>query len=108
MVSARTACLSHIASERPAGALVASTYRRLQRFFQHVDLEPDWSAALVARLLGLAGSWHLALDRTQWQVGGRDVSFLVLAAVTRRFRVPLVWSVLGHRGCSDAARAGSR
>lgn len=101
MVSARTVNLSHVASERPAGVRVASTYRRLQRFFQKVDLGPDWSAPLVARLLGLGGAWHLALDRTQWQVGSRDVNFLVLAAVTRRFRVPLIWSVLDGRGCSD-------
>lgn len=101
MISARTVNLSHVASARPTGALVASTYRRLQRFFQFVDLGPDWSAPLVARLLDLTGSWHLALDRTQWQVGTRDVNFLVLAAVTRRFRVPLIWTVLDHRGCSD-------
>jgi len=84
--------------------LVASTYRRFQRFFQHADLGRDWSAPLVARLLDLTGSWHLALDRTQWRVGNRDVNFLVLAAVTRRFRVPLVWSVLDHRGPSDTAQ----
>ena len=33
MVSARTVNLSHLAAERPGSALVASTYRRLQRFF---------------------------------------------------------------------------
>jgi hypothetical protein len=104
MISARTVNLSHVASARPTGALVASTYRRFQRFFQHADLGRDWSAPLVARLLDLSGSWHLALDRTQWQIGGRDVNFLVLAAVTRRFRVPLIWSVLEHRGTSDTAQ----
>ncbi len=101
MVSARTVNLSHIASERPGTALVASTYRRLQRFFQHVELGADWSAPVAAKLLGLQGSWTLALDRTQWRVGERDVNFLVLAAVTPRFRVPLMWSVIEGRGCSD-------
>ena len=38
MISARTVNLSHLASERPSTALIASTYRRLQRFFQHVRL----------------------------------------------------------------------
>jgi len=101
MISARTVNLSHLASERPAGALIASTYRRLQRFFQHARLAQDWSAPLVARLLDLTGSWHLVLDRTQWQVGARDVNVLVLAAVTPHFRVPLIWTVIGGRGCSD-------
>ncbi len=103
MVSARTVNLSHLAAERPGDALVASTYRRLQRFFQHVRLEQDWAAPIVEKLTGLKGSnkWYLALDRTQWQIGGRDVNFLVLAAVTRRFRVPLMWSMIDGRGCSD-------
>jgi len=77
MVSARTVNLSHLAAERPGDALVASTYRRLQRFFQHVRLEQDWAAPMVERLSGLKGSnkWYLALDRTQWQIGGAGRQF---------------------------------
>lgn len=101
MVSARTVNLGHIACERPGGVLIASSYRRLQRFFQHVRLGRDWSLPLVAELLGLSGRWYLALDRTQWRIGAREVNYLVLAVVTRRFRVPLIWTVLDHCGCSD-------
>ncbi len=106
MVSARTVNLSHLAAERPGDALVGSTYRRLQRFFQHVRLPEDWAAPVVERLCGLkqSGKWYLALDRTQWQVGGKDVNYLVLAAVTRRFRAPLMWTMIDGRGCSDTAQ----
>lgn len=67
MVSARTVNLSHLAAERPGRVQVASTYRRLQRFFQYVRLGPDWAAPLVAELTGLRASrkWDLTLDRTQ-------------------------------------------
>jgi hypothetical protein len=101
MVSARTVNLSHLAAERLGSALVASTYRRLQRFFQYVRLGPDWAAPIAAELSGLWGSWYLALDRTQWRIGTREVNFLVLAAVTRRFRVPLLWTVIPGRGNSS-------
>lgn len=103
MVSARTVNLSHLAAERPGVTLVASTYRRLQRFFQHVRLGRDWAAPLVAGLIGLRASkrWYLVLDRTQWRIGGREVNFLVLAAVTRRFRVPLMWTMIRGRGNSS-------
>jgi hypothetical protein len=100
MISGRTVNLSHLASERPGTALIASTYRRLQRFFQHVALEGDWAVPLIVDLLGLAGSWDLALDRTQWRIGSRDVNVLVLAAVTRHHRVPLMWTALDKRGNS--------
>jgi hypothetical protein len=102
MISSRTVNLSHLASERPGAALIASTYRRLQRFFQHVRLPADWAAPLVIRLLGLKGPWQLALDRTQWKVGAKDVNILMLAVITPRFRVPLMWSLIAGAGCSDS------
>jgi len=101
VISARTVNLSHIASERAGDVLVASTYRRLQRFFQHVALPEDWSARLVVQVLGLTGPWHLCLDRTNWKIGKRDVNILMLAIATRRFRVPLMWTVLDKAGSSN-------
>lgn len=103
MVSARSVNLSHIASERPGEVQTTSTYRRLQRFFQHVSLDEDWALPLLVRLLGLNGTWLLALDRTNWQIGKTEVNYLVLAVVTRRFRVPLLWTLIKGRGCSDTA-----
>ena len=103
MVSARTVNLSHLAAERPGSTLIASTYRRLQRFFQHVRLGTEWAAPLIGRMLRGSRCWDLALDRTQWQVGGRDINYLVLAVITPRYRVPILWSVLEGRGNSSTA-----
>ena len=69
MVSARTVNLSHLAAERPGPALVAPTCRRLQRFFRHVRLGPDWSAPIAARLAGLQGPWYLALETLWFNTG---------------------------------------
>jgi hypothetical protein len=102
VISARTVNLSHLACERAGPVLIASTYRRLQRFFQHVSLPEDWSARLVVRLLGLTGAWHLCLDRTNWKIGTRHVNILMLAIATQRFRVPLMWTVLDKAGNSNA------
>ncbi|WP_209428261.1 hypothetical protein [Pararhodobacter sp. SW119] len=103
MISARTVNLGHIACEREGTARIASTYRRLQRFFQHVRLGPDWALPLVARLLGSDRRWTLVLDRTQWAIGKREVNYLVLAVVTRHFRVPVLWTLLPRSGNSGTA-----
>src|SRR5690554_6686030 len=79
MVSERSVNLSHVACERSGTVQTASTYRRLQRFFQHVRLDEDWALPLLIRLLGLKGSWLIALDRTNWQIGKTEVNYLVLA-----------------------------
>ena len=101
IASVRTVNLSHISGEMPTQAKVESTYRRLQRFFQHVILGEDWSARLVIRMLGLSGTWTLCLDRTNWKIGRKEINLLVLAVATRRYRVPLIWTVLGKAGNSS-------
>jgi hypothetical protein len=102
MLSARTTNLSVLASEWTGTALVGSTYRRLQRFFQFADVGEDWAALVVAGLLQLEGPLTLVLDRTNWKVGRRDINLLVLAVTTRRHRVALMWTVLDRAGNSGA------
>lgn len=103
MINARTVNLSHIASQFSGRARVASNYRRLQRFFQYVRLDGDWLAAAVIKLLKLQPPWLLALDRTNWKIGRRDVNILMLAVITRRARLPLMWIILDKPGTSNAA-----
>ena len=101
MVSGRTVNLTHAACHLPGETLHASRYRRLQRFFQHVRLDQDVVARLVIEMLNLYRPIPLALDRTNWRIGSKDINILVLAVVTRRFRVPLMWTLLAHQGNSD-------
>ncbi len=101
IASVRTVNLSHISGEMPTQAKVESTDRRLQCFFQHVRFGQDWSARPVVRMLELSGSWNPCLDRTNWRIGRKEINLLVLAVATRRYRVPLIWTVLGKAGNSN-------
>ena len=103
MIGARTVNLAHLASERGSGSVaLASTYRRLQRFFQYVSLPQDWAARVIAEFAGGAEKRTLVMDRTNWKVGGTAVNLLVLAIRTRHSQVPLMWTVLGHEGNSSS------
>ena len=82
MVSARTVNLSHLAAERASEVLVASTYRRLQRFFQYVRPPEDWAAQLIVALSGAKPPWLLCLDRTNRKIGKKEANILMLAIVT--------------------------
>jgi hypothetical protein len=104
LANCRTVNLSHLASQFPGDARHASNYRRLQRFFQHSRLDGDIGAQLIVQMLKLGRPKLLALDRTNRKLGSRDVNMLVLAIVTRRFRVPLMWTLLPHAGNSDTAQ----
>ncbi|MBD8556991.1 hypothetical protein IFT84_21010 [Rhizobium sp. CFBP 8762] len=87
LVQCRTFNLSHIAGQFPAGAQHGSNYRRLQRFFQSIRLDQARVAQIVVAMLNLSRPKCLALDRTNWKVGSKDINIVMLAIVTRRFRV---------------------
>jgi hypothetical protein len=55
-------------------------------------------------MLNLSRPKCLALDRTNWKVGRKDINILMLAIVTRRFRVPLLWTVIDHQGNSNTGQ----
>ncbi|MBX3568398.1 MAG: hypothetical protein KF914_10090 [Rhizobiaceae bacterium] len=103
LVQSRTVNLSHLAVHLSGPACLASKYRRLQRFFQFVRLDQAVAARLVVHMLNLERPKYLALDRTNWKLGARDINILVLAIVTRRFRVPLLFTLLPHQGSCDTA-----
>ncbi len=90
-----------ISSKLPTAAKIPSTYRRIQRFFSETNLVQDWSALLIVQMLNLPKSWDLCLDRTDWKIGSTHMNILVLAVVTRRYRLPLMWTVLNKPGCSN-------
>ena len=101
LIHGRTVNLSHVASQFSGTARVGSSYRRLQRFFQHVRLDGDRLAPLTVKRLGIKPPWIVCLDRTNWKIGRRDVNILMLVVVTRRLRIPLMWTILDKGGSSS-------
>ena len=77
MISARTVNLANVAPERGAmGVAIASTYRRFQRFFQHVRLPADWAAPMIAGLADCGsgrrgGKAHLGAGSDQLEDRGQ-------------------------------------
>lgn len=104
LIQARSVNLTHLAGAFCGPAKLSSNYRRLQRFFQYVRFDADWLARTLVALARLAPPYELILDRTNWKIGARDVNLLVLAVVTRRARLPVLWEVLDRGGGSTMAQ----
>ena len=75
----KTVNLAQLATAFPGTAEIDSHYRRLQRFFQYLQLQPARVATFVLAFLPDA-PYTLALDRTQWMLGTMPVNFLVLSS----------------------------
>ncbi|MEZ5428896.1 MAG: IS4 family transposase [Pyrinomonadaceae bacterium] len=47
--------------------------------------------------------YTIAIDRTEWQLGKQWVNVLMLSIAYRNISIPLLWTVLDEKGCSDDA-----
>ena len=95
VLGARTVNLSQLAAFDPGQAKVASAFRRHQRFFEKVRVDPVASMKALVALSGLIGPYQLCLDRTNWKFGQTDINYLVLCIATPTMRVPVLWKLLG-------------
>ncbi len=98
----RTVNLAHLAQHFANAAKPASNYRRLQRFFAAIHFDSTLVARLLMRLAAVRPPWFLAMDRTNWYFGRKPINLLVLAIITRRVRLPILFMVLDKEGSSNA------
>ena len=96
----KTVNLAQLATAFPGTAETDSHYRRLQRFFQYLQLQPARVATFVLAFLPDA-PYTLALDRTQWMLGRVPINFLVLSVIHDGIAFPLFFRVLAKKGNSN-------
>ncbi|MFZ5617098.1 MAG: IS4 family transposase, partial [Pseudomonadota bacterium] len=98
------ASLWRLAAHVRTAAKVSSVRRRFYRFFQHVRLDAELGARIVASMLGLAGRpWTLAIDRTNWKLGKTEINILMISVEWRGIGVPPIFTVLPKAGNSNTA-----
>ena len=83
----------------------ASNFKRVQRFFRYFNfgftpyVNFVWS--MLERDGNVKGRYVLALDRTNWKYGERNINILMLAVAYKGGAIPLVWKLLDKRGNSN-------
>ena len=103
LIQVRTVNLVEIASVFPGPAQQSSHYKRIQRFLRFFEISYAVIAVLIVRLMGVAGSLVLTLDRTNWQLGKQPLNLLVLGIVYKGAAIPIFWTVLEKKGNSNTA-----
>jgi len=104
MIAVRTVNLVDIACAFGSDKTKAlSNYRRLQRFFSGFDFSYAEVASLLFGLFAREGKVYLSMDRTNWQWGKSPINILMLSLVYKGTAIPLLWSMIPHKGNSNTA-----
>lgn len=85
-----------------------SRYRRFQDFFLNFSLcLTSVGKFILERIPKPPSGYILAMDRTNWQFGKRDINFLAVTIIVGKVSIPIVWKVLPSetkRGNSNTAQ----
>lgn len=95
MIQARSVNLQKISESFLGEAKVSSNYRRCQRFFKDFEIDMDIFAKMLSSFLPKE-KWILAMDRTNWKVGEKNINILFLSVVYKGIAIPLLWEFLGE------------
>ena len=57
----------------------------------------------MLKLLKIEPPFTIAIDRTEWQLGKVWVNVLLLSVTYKSLSIPVYWTVLDEKGCSDNA-----
>lgn len=105
MIVARTVNLNTIASYscRSGHMKQVNIYRGFQYVMHNFKMTQEQLALAILTMYGLNGDKKLtlALDRTNWQYGDKDINLLVLSVIVNGCGIPLYWIELDSRGNSD-------
>ena len=58
-------------------------------------------SAFLLKLFGIfSNNVYIAMDRTNWKFGKKNINILLISAVCNDYSVPIYWILLNKRGCS--------
>lgn len=81
----------------------ASNYKRINRFMADFEFSFDSIAKFVASVFQFGNTWTLAIDRTNWKFGTKDINIFVLSICHNGIAIPLLWKTLNKRANTKTA-----
>lgn len=79
-----------------------SCYRRIQRFMRQFNTPMETISKLIFCLLPCKTDLCLALDRTNWKFGEKNINILMLGVCYKNVCFPLMFKMLDKRGNSNS------
>lgn len=102
LLMVRSINLKKIACVMFGVAKMMSNYRRLQRFFSGCWIDYNAIARMIFRWFKFGKDKHyLILDRTNWQLGKRDINILFLCIAYKKIAIPIFCLILKGKGNSS-------
>ncbi len=93
----KTINLVQVSTAFKGKAQQSSNYKRINRFMCNFSFSFDSIAKFVASTFPFGNAWYIAIDRTNWKFGKKDINVFVLSICHGGIGIPLFWKTLDKR-----------
>lgn len=103
LIQTRDVNLAGIATCLVGGASTKSHYRTLQRLVVNLNICYMSLAKLLLDIMGVTWDtkWLIAIDRTNWKFGSKNINIFMLSVCWQTVAIPLIWTMLDKAGTSN-------
>lgn len=103
LIKVRNVNLQQLAIGLGGGAQISSRYKRLYRFLRYFEIDLLTITRWLFKLFfSIDQSVYIAIDRTNWYWGKKNINVFMLSACYEGIAIPLYWEVLDKEGSTNA------
>jgi hypothetical protein len=103
VVKARTVKIKEIAMTVSSQGNVHAKIMKVERMFSKQVMDFVNIGQLIVKLISPEGKVQIAIDRTNWQFGSKNLNFFVATIICGSISVPIAWLLLDKKGNSNTA-----
>ena len=100
VIKSRTVKLKELAVYVESKGGLRAKISKIERLFLKQDINLVCFGKIMLKLLNSEGKLKLAIDRTNWQFGKKNLNFFVAAVIYGNISVPIAWLLLDKKGNS--------
>jgi hypothetical protein len=101
IIKAKSVTIKELAKQVSSCGKIGAKIAKVERLFTKQAIDYTAIGQIIIKLLGSHKKWCIAIDRTNWQFGKKNLNFLVASVIWGAISIPLVWILLDKKGNSS-------
>jgi Transposase DDE domain len=101
VIRARTVRIKELANSMPSDSGIRAKISQIERFFLKQAINHICFGKIILKLSCSKDKIKIAIDRTNWKFGKKNLNFFVAAIVYENISLPIAWLLLDKKGNSS-------
>ena len=103
MIQAKTVKIKELAIHVSSNGGLRGKVSKIERLFLNQVIDFIFLGRIILKLFQAEAQLKLAIDRTNWQFGEKNLNFFVAAVIYGNISIPIAWILLDKKGNSSTA-----